>query len=373
MSVKNFVALCGFTIVAVFIAGWIVVSRPAIEASDFDGTLAFPGLVENLNELKTIKIHHKDGSFTLQSSDDGWVFVERDNYPVQDSKIGELVVKLSRMEKVEPKTKLPERYDRLDLVRVGDKEDTRAKDVELLDGDGNVLASLLVGKRKFTLGSSEGGTYVLFPNDAQAWLVTGELNPGARARDWLVREISDIKDDDIKRVTITHPDGEVLTISKAAPEDNNYMVEDIPEGMELRRDTIANDGGRVLSNLLLDDVKAAADVEFSDDKTIQAVFEGFSGFMVTVDLIEDEDVNWVRFRGAPPAALLEEASASAPEAPESGEAEEDATGNAKDWTAIIAELNAKADGWVYQLPGYEVSGIKKRMADMVREPEEDGV
>ncbi len=363
MTSKNFITLCSVTTAAVLIAGWIVISRPAIESSDFDGALAFPNLIDSLNDLETIKIRHKDGSFNLQSTGDGWVFSERDNYPAQDAKIGELIIKLSRMEKVEPKTKLPERYDRLDLLGPEEKEDTRAKEVVLLNGSGEVLASLLVGKRKFTLGSSEGGTYVLLQDDPQAWLVTGELNPESRARDWLVRQISDIKDDDIKSITITHPDGEVLTVSKAGPEQANYDVENIPEGMEIRRDTIANDAGRVLWNLLLDDVKLAAGVEFPEDKTITATFEGFEGFSITVDVVEDEDTNWVRFRGQ----AREEMPAG------ENQSEGKNVSDVKDWNAIIAALNAKAEGWVYQLPGYEVSGIKNRMADMVRELEEDGV
>ncbi|MEQ9070567.1 MAG: hypothetical protein RLO18_27780, partial [Gimesia chilikensis] len=131
-----------------------------------------------------------------------------------------------------------------------------------------------------------------------------------------------------------------------SPDDSNYGVEDIPEGMELRRDTIANDGGRVLSNLLLDDVKKASDVDFPTDKTITATFEGFEGFTVTVDLIEDEDQNWVRFRGSAPEATAEPASAAG----EDGN-EDDESAPPNDWNAIIAELNTKSEGWVYQLPG----------------------
>lgn len=363
MKSKNFFALCGVTAVAALIAGWTVSSRPTIEVSDFDGEAVFPGLLSQVNDVDTIIIRHKDGLFTLKSADGGWVLAERDNHPVQEAKIGELLVKLSRLEKVEPKTKLAERYDRLDLVAPEDKEDTRAKEVTLKDATGDELARLLVGKRKFTLGTNEGGTYILQPDDPQAWLVTGELNPGARARDWLVREISDIKDDDIRRVTVVHPDGETVSVFKETSDQPNYAVEDVPEDMELRRDSIADDMGRVLSNLLHDDVKAAENIEFSTDKTITATFEGFAGFTVNIDLIEDGDQNWLRF------------TATAPEPTENQESTDDSQVDlaAKDWPQIIADLNATTDGWAYQLPGYEVAGIKKRMADLVREPDDDGV
>ena len=354
MNSKTFIALCGVTVVAVMAAGWVVLSRPSTEASDFDGTLVFPDLLDSLNTLQTVIIRHKDGTSTLQSVDGNWVYAERDNYPVQNDKIGELLVKLTRLEKVEPKTKLADRYDRLDLADPEVKADTRAKEVTLKDASGAELARLLVGKRKFTLGTSEGGTYILLPDDLQAWLVTGELNPGARPRDWLSREISNIKDVDIRRVSIVHPDGEILAVSKDTPEQSNFMVENVPEGMELRRDSIADDMGRVLSNLLLDDVKKAADVAFPEDKTIKAAFEGFAGFTVNVELIEEGDENWLRFRASPPADS------------EAGEA-------AETWSKTIADLNALTDGWVYQLPGYEVASLKKRMTDMVREPDEGGV
>jgi hypothetical protein len=360
MKSSRFTALLGVTAVAVVLAALAILSRPAMEASDFDGTVVFPDLLDSLNDLDRIVVRHKDGVETLQAAEDGWVYVERDNYPVQSDKVGELVVKLSRLEKIEPKTKLAERYDRLDLADPDVKEDTRAKEVTLIDSDGAEMARLLVGKRKFTLGSTEGGTYILLPDDPQAWLVTGELNPGARARDWLVREITDIKDKDIKRIRIVHPDGEELVVYKDSPDQPNYAVEGIPEDMVLRRDSIADDTGRVLSNLLLDDVKKAADVDFPSDQTIQATFEGFDGFTIDVDLIENGDENWLRFRGM--------AGQSGPAPEESSE------GDKPNWANVIAELNAKTEGWVYQLPGYEVAPLKKRMSDLVREPEDgDGV
>ena len=350
MKKKNFGALCGVTAASVLVAGWVVANRPATESSDYDGTVLFPSLLEDVDALDTIAVRTKDGIATLKSTESGWVFVERDNYPVQSNKIGELVVKLTRLTKVEPKTSLKDRYDRLDLLDPEDKEDTRAKEVTLTDVDGEELARLLVGKRKFTLGTSEGGTYVLLPDGPQAWLVTGELNPGARARDWLVREIINIKADDIRRIEIIHPDGEVLAASKNTPDQLNYTVEEIPAGMELRRDSIADDMGRVLSNLLLDDVKKAGAVEFSSATTIKATFEGFDGFTVVVELIEDEEENWLRFKGIAPS--------------------DNSGSDTSSWDETIASLNETTAGWVYQLPGYEVSAIKKRMAEMVRKPDE---
>ncbi|MBT4740081.1 MAG: DUF4340 domain-containing protein [Rhodospirillaceae bacterium] len=356
MNTKNFSTLVGVTAIAVVIAGWVIMSRPATESSDFDGTLVFPDLLDSIDDLDTVVIRHKDGLSTLKVTDSGWAFVERDNYPVQSEKIGELLVKLTRMEKVEPKTKLAEKYDRLDLVDPADKEDTRAKEVVLKNSAGDDIARLMVGKRKFTLGTSEGGTYVLMADDPQAWLVTGELNPGARPRDWLVREISNIKDDDIRRISVVHPDGETLAVNKSTSEQPNYTVEAIPAGMVLKRDSIADDMGRVLSNLLHDDVKKADDFAFPSDTTIKATFEGFAGFTVQVDLIEDGDENWLRFVGTPP----DKASDINDE-------------NETNWTQVIGDMNAATDGWVYQLPGYEVAAIKKRIADLVKEPEDDGV
>ena len=42
---------------------------------------------------------------------------------------------------------------------------------------------------------------------------------------------------------------------------------------------------------------------------------------------------------------------------------------ATDWVKAMAELNQRTEGWVYEVPAYEVAALKKRMAEITKKPE----
>ena len=63
------------------------------------------------------------------------------------------------------------------------------------------------------------------------------------------------------RVTVTHPDGEVVSVAKADADQSNFDVEAMPEGRELQYASIANVMGTVLSNLGLQDVEPLTDAD----------------------------------------------------------------------------------------------------------------
>ncbi|MDX2144172.1 MAG: DUF4340 domain-containing protein [Rhodospirillaceae bacterium] len=361
MNPKSFYTLCGLAAGAVALAAIAVGTQPSFEAPDAAGELVFPKLVSDINGLKTVTIRSKEGSYNLDWNGQGWTFRERDNYAVDEKKVNELVVRIARMSKLEAKTKVEASYERLDLnapdAKAPDLKDWRAKQVTLIDKDGKPMADLIVGKRKFTLGSKEGGTYVRLPGDPQTWLALGELNPGDKPRDWLKRDVADIKDKDIKRVTVVHPDGEKVVVAKDKPEDTTFKIQNIPKGMEPTSDFVADEFGRVLTILLLDDVEKAGDVILPADKTIKAEFEGFEGFKVFVDYAELDGKNWIKVRG--------EAAAS-PEKPVEGTP---AAESKTDWVKAMTELTQRGDGWVFEVPAYEVSALKKRMAEITKKPD----
>ncbi len=350
MTMKSFLALCAATVLAVGLAIVVVGSQPSYESADAGGTLVFPKLVTDVNRLKTVVVRSKDGTYTIDWDGQNWRFRERGNYLSDDKKVNELVLRLARMAKLEAKTKLENRYDRLDLNEP-DAKDGRAKQVTLLDKEGKTIADVVIGKRKFTLGSKEGGTYIRIPGDAQTWLALGELNPGDKARDWLKRDVADIKDKQIKRVTVRQPDGERVVVAKEKPEDASFKIQGIPAGREPATDFVADELGRVLAILLLDDVRKASDVAMPANKTIKAEFEGFDGFKVLIDYAEVDGKSWIKVRG----------EATAPATPPAE--------GATDWVKAMAELTARGEGWVFEVPAYEVAPLKKRMAELTKKPE----
>lgn len=367
MNSKSFLTLAGLTAVAIVLAIIVVARQPSFERTDAAGELVFPKLIGDINRLKSVVVKSKEGTFTLDLNGQAWTFRERDGYTADDKKIAEMVLRIARMQKIEPKTRLESRYDRLDL-QAPDAKDSRAKQITLLDKDGKTLADIVIGKRKFTLGSKEGGTYVRVPGDAQTWLALGEVSPGEKARDWLKREIVDIKDKDVKRVTVSHPNGEKIVVAKGKPEDASFKIQGIPAGREPSTDFVADEFGRVLAAMLLDDVEKAADVKFPADKTIKAEFEGAAGFKILVDLAEVDGRSWVKVRGDSAGVAVAPAKAAATPPPSAAAAPDAApvAEQTPDWSKVIADLNVRADGWVFEVPAYEVAPLKKRMADITK-------
>ena len=356
MNTRTFLGLCAATVVAVVLSAVAINSQPTFQSSDTQGEPVFPGLANDLNRLASVVVRSKEGLYTLDFDGTAWKFRERADYPADGAKIAELVVKIARMTKLEAKTKIPERFERLDL-QDPDVKDSRAKQVTLLDKEGKVLADLIVGKRKFTLGSKEGGTYIRRPGDDQTWLAVGELNPGDKARDWLKRDIVDIKDDAIRRVTVSHPDGDQVIVGQDSPDDPNFRILNMPDGVEPTSDFVADDFGRLLAILLLDDVKSAQDLDWPADQTITARFEGFAGFGVALEYLERDGKSWLKVSAVPPPVPAEPAASD--------------QSTAVDWSATIADLNARTAGWVYEVPAYEVNALKKKMSELTRKPESD--
>jgi hypothetical protein len=368
MSQKSFLALCATTAIAVILAIVVVAAQPRYESPDAQGERLFPSLLAQVNQLRTVTVKSHAGTYNFDLGENGWQFRERDNYPADDKKIAELVVRLANMQKLEAKTKVEASYPRLDLGPV-DAKDSRAKQVTFTDREGKVIADVIVGKRKFTLGSKEGGTYVRIPGDPQTWLGLGELTPGENARDWLQRDIADIKDKSIKRVTVTHPSGEKVVVAKAKPEDESFKIQGMTAGREPATDFVADEFGRVLALFMLDDVDKASDVAFPADKTIKAEFEGIDGFKVFVELAEINGKNWVKVRGeggTTPTAAAPAAPTPPPSAAAAPDSQPPAPTAPADWAKTIAELNARTAGWAFEVPAYEIAPLKKRMADITK-------
>ncbi len=344
MTKRTLVLLGGLALIAVILAVVATRGQPRIEASDQSGQVLFPALVNDIEHLKSMVIKHAGETMTIDWDGKIFRFRERGGYPVDAEKVQALAVRLARLSKMESKTSQSDRYDRLDL---GDPmaKGGQSTQVTLLDASGKALADVIVGKRKFTLGGREGGTYVRFPKDPQTWLALGDLMVGPAPHDWLKRDIADIKQTDIKRVTVTHANGEKIVAVKAA--NGTFTLENMPRGMELSTPSTAEDFAKALEALQLDDVAQVSTIPFTKDKTTTAVFEGTDGFQVNLDLFDDGGKFWIRLKGTAPA-------------------------DKADWVKTIGELNARTEGWAYQVPNYAIAVLTKAMGDLTKKPDPKG-
>ena len=340
------------------------------------GGLLLPELAGELDEITQVTVMGAGSErvATLQRGEDGnWSIAEKAGYPADVEKVHHTLISLAESRIVEPKTANPDFYDRLGVEDVA-SDDAGGVAVTLAGTDSQV--NVIVGN---TEGASQ--RYVRVPEQAQSFLIDRDPEVGGETTDWLAAEILAIPGSRMARVTVTHPDGEVVSVSKADPDQSNFDVEAMPEGRELQYASIANVMGTVLSNLSLQDVEPLTDADVPTTVTEWATFDGL---VITAESFERDDEPWVAFRAEyrPPAEIPSEdadsgqdgttangtADASDDEPAADDSAAEDDT---MDVAAEALELDQRLAGWRYRIASYQFDQMTRRMDDLLRDlPEE---
>lgn len=344
MKQKSVYALAGVAVVATVLAIVAIFSQPRIETTDRSGAPVFPALIEQAqNGLKSIVIRHAEGTVSLDWDGSLWRYRERANYPADPQKVADLVVGIARLSKLESKTAAAARYARLDL-QDPTAQDSNAKQVTLIGAEGQELADVIVGKRKYTLGGKEGGTYIRIPGDPQTWLALGDVNPGTNPRDWIVRQVANVPDAAVQRVTVTQPDGARVI---AVRQDDTFVIENLPRNVALESNFAAEEYARILAGLDVEDVAPESQVAFARDKTHTAVIETVEGSRLTVDMTEVGEQSWIKISATPAEGL--DANSSAFQA--------------------MTAINARAERRVFLVPAYKTSIFKRTLADLRQKPD----
>jgi Domain of unknown function (DUF4340) len=178
--------------------------------------------------------------------------------------------------------------------------------------------------------------YLRKPDDAQTWLVRGSLDPSGDPSSWLDRQILDISENKIAKVTLTQPDGAKLVISRAAA-DAKFAVEDAPPDTKFKSETTTSGPAAALETLDLEDVKPAAELPVPDKDVVTASFTTFDGLTVDLRLVERDKNDWIAISAAG-----------------SGAAEAEAK-----------KLDDKVARWTYQIPAYKTNLLKTKLADLI--------
>lgn len=347
MTPKSLIVLAAATAVAIGAAAASLSANRAGSGVALSGPV-FPGLIEHVNEVAKVTIEHRDRTLTMvRAAKGGWTMAESDDYPVSAKIAEKVVVQMADLNFYELKTRKPERYSRL---HVADPKAAKAeaRQIKLYDGAGKVMADLVAGRKRYNLvGARKEGVYIRKPGDPQTWLAAGELDVEVKPGDWLESGVVDIKENTVWKATVRHPGGEVIHVVKDDPKARNFTLLDIPAGKKLQYDTDPNNIAAVVDQLELDDARKAGFVTFPADATIAAEFVTRDGLKLDIELRAKDGADWARLRAS--------ALADAP-APAKG---------GKTATERAAAINARVQGWVYALPGFKASRLKRGLADML--------
>jgi hypothetical protein len=370
MSQRNLLIL----VAALVLLGLAVVigQRSRAPATATAGAPFVPGLAAALNDLDrvTLKKANNETVATIERREGAWVVAEKGNYPADVAKLRQQVRALADAKILEQKTATPELYDQLG---VGDVAGANAAGIEVsFSAAGKQLPAVILG--------NEQGTkyrYARRAGEQQSYLLDHDPNFPHSTGQWLAPTIIDVKGDRVQQVTIKHPDGETVTISKAAASAQNYDVANVPKGRELLYPGVANVIGNALRELNLEDVQSAADA--AADKPVQVEYRTFDGLVVDISGTKQDDNAWITVAArydadqaakfaAPPAESKPPADANAPpeaSAPAAGGA---SSTNADERAAEVEAINKRTAGWRYKIAAYQYDQMTRHMSDLLKPP-----
>ncbi|RKZ88239.1 MAG: hypothetical protein DRR19_12760 [Candidatus Parabeggiatoa sp. nov. 1] len=338
----------------------------------------FPDLQSVLNDVTEISVSRKDETVTLIRSDGQWLLKEKHSYPVELDKVYKLLLGAADLTILEAKTSKPALYSKIGVEDVSE-EGAKSTLLTFKKTEGETVASLIVGHdRTAKIDSTRQEIYVRKPDEKQTWLTLGQLPIEKDLADWLDPEIVNIDSDNIRQVSITHPDGEHFLILKNTPKDEDYQMADLPKNAKVKSAYVLNQITATLNRLNLDDVAVASDFVFDDNTSNSAVFTTFDGLEVAMTTMEKEGKHYAKFAAAfnpdavyvePPKKDEDETASEGEESQPENEADENAE-KAEEKPKVDAKkqadtLNAKFKGWVYELSKYKVDDLEKRREDFI--------
>jgi hypothetical protein len=391
MNQKTLVGLAIAALVAIIAAIAINrANRPHSESGAEQSSWLAPQLRDHVNDVSALVVTGADDKTlaTLKRGTDGWTLAEKGGYSVDTGKLREFLLKLADAKLVEQKTANKDKYATLGV------EDVSAKDAKGLQVELDGLAQPL--KLIIGIANPRGGTFVRRAGEAQSWLASTTLTVEKNAADWLKKDLVDIAANRIESVTITHPDGKRVRVTKDAEGDANFTLADIPKGREAGSEYTTNGLASTLADLRFDDVLPAKDAA-PDDKALQARYAAFDGLVVDVTAWEKDGKDDAQFavsldpaqadKGIAAAQTKAKADFETATTTVTAAKKDDKPGDAADvpikplavsdaakdhenrlaaLNREVADLNARFNGWTYVLPAYKYANINKSPDDLLK-------
>src|SRR5262245_37693769 len=326
MKARSIAELALVALVALLVAATTYISQNRWSQAKVTGAPLFPGLSSQGPKIARIELRQGDKKLALERKDQTWVLADRGGYAAKPEAVRTLLVRLAEAQLVEPKTRKSDRFAMTELEDAGAK-DTKSREVRLLDQQGAVIAQAIVGKKRLdAFGSSKSGTYVRWPEDAQAWLANTDVDISASVRDWVQPTVIDQDAAKIKTVTVEIPNEASLRIEREAGDAGKHKLVAIPEGKKLKQGGDVDAIVRAVGSIDLEDVRKLDPSAAGETST--ARFETDSGLAVTLRLRKQGEDTWV--------------SVSATGEGDAKKAAEDISNRTKDFEFKIAPSKATA-------------------------------
>ena len=336
MKPKTFVITALAAVVSSIAAVIVYTTHNQWDQGRIAGEKLVPALASGEADVRSLVISHEGETITLESNADGqWTLKERDGSPADPDKVRSLLVKLAQAELIEAKTRMPDRHALLELEDPS-AEGAKSRSLKILDGNGNVVADLIIGKRHWeAFGTGKSGTYVRKAGDAQTWLANVEFNLYARIRSWIEPKIFDTESSNIQWLTVHIPGEETLRIEREAGDDGKAKFVGFPDDVKLKDASAADGILRAAAYIDADDVRKLDSPPSGDVNVVS--FATKDGLEVTLWLRKDGDDYWLSLAAT-------------------------GDGDAKE---TAEKITRQTKGWEYKISNSKAGSLLKRRADLI--------
>jgi Domain of unknown function (DUF4340) len=332
VSARRVAALLIAALAVISLAIWLSSRRPR-ERDMAVGDLVLPGLQQSVNAVTTVTLRKGDDTgTTLKKGAADWSVGER-GWPADVSKVRKLLLDLGALNIVEEKTRLAANYPALGVEDVSSPKATGT----LVDVAAPVRSwTLIIGK-----SSSAKAGFVRVAGAPQSLLAAPLLSVDADPKGWLDRALLDIPLERVREVAEKPAQGPAYVASREKKEQSNFTVGPLPKRRALTGPAAAEPLAASLASLALDDVRKVTSA--GDAAPAHAVFSTFDGLQLELSGRKD---------GTHDLVLIS------------------ARSSAKESATEADKLNARLNGWEFEIPDYKYSAIFTPLEELLQKPPE---
>ncbi|MBL4659222.1 MAG: DUF4340 domain-containing protein [Alcanivoracaceae bacterium] len=319
---NNLKLLLGLLVILLMVS-YFILQNKGITTNE-ETQMLVPELKDLINEVDGIVISKNDKTVTLNKQDGIWRIAEVDDFMADTNKIATLLLDLRKFSLKDKKTSNIDNYGKLSLAESGEHAASRI----LLKNASSQFADIFIGKQ----AHRSQGTYVRKNTESQTWLADGVLNLKLDSSYWIVNTILDIDGSMVKSVTFKPVDSVPFNINKLTPNDQGFVLGNMPAGMQLKSTIDLNSLANGLQKFSIE--SAATKTDISDDMlVISVIYQLFSGMTYQLDLFKQDENRLMRIRL------------------------ENLDGNSK--------FAQQLENWTFTIPGYKFNALNKKLEDMI--------
>lgn len=288
LNKKFVIKLALLTLVVTAAAFSVYYERLSSTISKVTETSVFPALASEIGSIRKITIKNSQGSqkesFTIVPEGKNWKILEKGGYLARDTAIRETLLGLTELVYLEAKTKDPNRHKKLNLGNTNLKT-SKATQIILEDDSGKILVDAHFGKRIQNLSGGTPSSYFRQSNDAQTWLVRGELDVRGEILDWLSVVLLSIQRERILEASFQSSNQPTLVL-RYNTDMERFDIQDLSKDREIKSRYRVLNVGTIPENLTLKDVRPA---KLTPDPNLRSVvWQTSDGLIVTLKLARED-------------------------------------------------------------------------------------